>query len=51
VSLWLNGEPVVDQVTMENYWEPGKLLPATGPIELQHHNSPLEFKNIYIKKL
>jgi len=51
VSLWLNGEPVVDQVSMENYWEPGKLLPATGPIELQHHNSPLEFKNIYIKKL
>jgi hypothetical protein len=51
VSVWLNGEQVVDQVTMENYWEPGKPLPATGPIELQHHNSPLEFKNIYIKRL
>ena len=51
VSVWLNGEQVVDQVTMENYWEPGKPLPATGPIELQHHNSPLEFKNIYIKEL
>ena len=51
VILWLNGEQVVDHVTMENFWEPGKLLPATGPIELQHHNSPLEFKNIYIKKL
>jgi hypothetical protein len=51
VSVWLNGEQVVDQVTMENFWEPGKLLPATGPIELQHHNSPLEFKNIYIKEL
>jgi len=51
VSVWLNGEQVVDNVTMENYWERGKPLPATGPIELQHHTTPLEFKNIYIKEL
>jgi hypothetical protein len=50
VSVWLNGEQVVDNVTMENYWERGKPLPATGPIELQHHTTPLEFKNIYIKE-
>jgi hypothetical protein len=50
VSIWLNGELVVDKVTMENYWERGQPLPATGPIELQHHGNPIEFKNIYIRE-
>ena len=51
VSVWLNGELVVDNTPLENYWERGKPLPEKGPIELQHHNDPLEFKNIYIKEL
>jgi hypothetical protein len=52
VTIYLNGELVVDNVTMENYWEKGKQpLPAKGPIELQHHGNPLFFKNIYIKEL
>ena len=51
VTVWLNGIEVVHDTHMENYWERGKSLPATGPIELQHHNSPLWFKNIYIKEL
>jgi hypothetical protein len=57
VTVWLNGELVVDNVTLENYWarvkdkNADKPIPARGPIELQHHNDPLEFKNIYIKEL
>jgi hypothetical protein len=55
VSVWLNGELVVDNVTLENYWDrkkdPNAPLPATGPIELQHHGNPLEFRNIFIKEL
>jgi hypothetical protein len=51
VTVYLNGELVVDNVPLENYWERGQPLPARGPIELQHHNSPLWFKNIYIKEL
>ncbi len=51
VTIYLNGELVVDKVPLENYWEKGKPLPARGPIELQHHGNPLEFKNIYIKEL
>jgi hypothetical protein len=50
VTIHLNGELVVDQVPLENYWERGKPLPATGPIELQHHGDPLWFKNIYIRE-
>jgi hypothetical protein len=51
VSVWLNGELVVDNVTMENYWDRSKPIPAKGPIELQHHGNPLEFKNVFLKEL
>ena len=51
VTVYLNGELVVDNKPLANYWEKGKPLPAAGPIELQHHGDPLWFKNIYIKEL
>jgi hypothetical protein len=51
VSVWLNGTLVVDNVTMENYWQRDQPIAARGPIELQHHGNPIEFKNIYIRKL
>ncbi len=51
VTVHLNGELVVDNAPLANYWEKGKPLPATGPIELQHHGDKLWFKNIYIKEL
>jgi hypothetical protein len=51
VSIWLNNELVVDKVTMENYWDRSKPIAAVGPIELQHHGNPIEFRNIYIKEL
>ena len=50
-TVWLNGELVVDKVPYENYWDRAKPLPASGPIELQHHGNPIEFKNIYVKEL
>ena len=51
VTIWLNGELVVDKVPMENYWDRTKPIAPTGPIELQHHGNPIEFKNIYIREL
>ena len=51
VTVYLNGEKVVDQAPLANFWERGKPLPAKGPIELQHHGDRLWFKNIYIKEL
>lgn len=50
-SVWLNGELVVDNVTLENYLDRAKGIPDKGPIELQHHGSDLWFKNIYVKEL
>lgn len=51
VTVKLNGQLVVDNVPLENYWEPGKPLPATGGIELQNHGNKLWFRNIYIREL
>jgi len=51
VWVWLNGELVVDNVTMENYWERDKPIYPTGQIELQNHGNTLWFKNIYIREL
>jgi len=51
VSVWLNGELVVDNVVMENYWERKKPIYPTGQIELQNHGNTLWFKNIYIREI
>jgi hypothetical protein len=51
VSVWLNGELVVDDVVMENYWERDKPIYPTGQIELQNHGDTLYFKNIYVRQL
>ncbi|VTS05439.1 3-keto-disaccharide hydrolase [Tuwongella immobilis] len=51
VTVYLNGELVVENEPLMNFWERGKPVPATGPIELQHHGNPLYFKNIFIKEL
>ncbi len=51
VTVKLNGVPIVDDVVLENYWEPGKPLPTTGQIELQSHGNTLWFRNIFIRDL
>ncbi len=51
VTVFLNNELVVQAVPMENYWERGKPIYPTGQIELQHHTTPLEFKNIYVREI
>lgn len=51
VTIWLNGTLIVDNVKMEYYWDYSKPLPARGHLELQHHSSPLFWKNIYLKEL
>jgi hypothetical protein len=51
VSVILNGELVVDNVVMENYWERAKPIYPTGQIELQSHSTPLYFRNIYIREI
>jgi hypothetical protein len=49
VTVYLNDVLVVDNVVLENYWERDKPIYPTGQIELQSHNSPLYFRNIFIR--
>jgi len=51
VTVKLNGELVVDNVVMENYWERDKPIYPTGQIELQNHGNTLWFKNVYLRDI
>jgi HEAT repeat protein len=51
VWVFLNDEPVVDGVLMENYWDAKKPIASFGPIELQAHGNPLWFRDIYIREI
>ena len=50
VTVYLNGELVVDDAPLHPYWGL-KELPKTGPLELQFHGDKLYFKNIYVREL
>ncbi len=51
VTVYLNDVLVVDNVVLENHWEPDKPIYPVGQIELQSHNSPLYFSNIFIREI
>jgi hypothetical protein len=51
VTVYLNGVLVVDNVTLENYWDRNRPIFPVGQIELQCHGDPIEWRNIYIKEL
>ena len=51
VHVFLNGEQVVNDTTLENYWDRKQPIFPTGQIELQNHGDKLWFKNIYIREL
>jgi HEAT repeat protein len=51
VSVWLNGELVVDNITLENYWDRKIPIFPTGPIELQAHGTDLAFRDIYVREI
>ena len=51
VTVWLNGELVVDNVTLENYWDRKRPIFPKEQIELQCHGDPIEWRNIFIREL
>jgi len=51
VTVILNGQIVVDNVIMENYWDRKIPIYPTGQIELQNHGNTLYFRNIYIREI
>lgn len=51
VWVWLNGELVVDNVTLENYWDRNQSIFPMEQIELQAHGSQVWYRDIYLKEL
>ena len=51
VTVKLNGVVVVDNVTMENYWDRKQPIFPSEQIEMQAHGSKVFFRDIYIREL
>jgi len=51
VTVLLNGELVVDNVTLENYWDRKIPIFPKEAIELQAHGTDLAFRDIYVEEL
>ena len=51
VTVRLNGELVVSNVVMENYWNRAIPIFTKEQIELQAHGSEVEYRDIYIKEI
>ena len=51
VTVYLNGELVVDNVLLENYWDRKIPIFVKDAIELQAHGNHIVYRNIYVKEL
>ena len=51
VTVTLNGVLVVDNVTLENYWDRSIPIFPKEAIELQAHGNELAFRDIYVKEI
>lgn len=51
VDVYLNGILVVDNVTLENYWDRSMPIFAKDAIELQAHGTDLAFRNIFVREI
>lgn len=50
-TVWLNDNLVVDNATMENYWDRKSPLFARGPVELQTHGGEIRWRNIALREI
>ena len=51
VTVKLNGELVVDNIILENFWDRSQPIPPVEQLELQAHGSKVYYRNIYVKEL
>lgn len=51
VHVFLNDQLVVNNTVLENYWQRDLSLFPIGPIELQAHQTPVWFQNLYVREL
>jgi HEAT repeat protein len=51
VTVYLNGQLVTDNITLENYWDRARPIFAKEQIELQAHGTLVAYRNLYLKEL
>ncbi|MEO8413269.1 MAG: DUF1080 domain-containing protein, partial [Ginsengibacter sp.] len=51
VTVYLNGELVVDNVVLENYWDHNIPIFPEEQIELQAHGTHVAYRDIYIREI
>ena len=51
VTVYLNGQLVTDNVTLENYWDRKQPIFPKEQIELQAHGTYVAYRNIYLREL
>lgn len=59
VSVWFNGQHIVDHATMHNYYDRRnkehkdnlRPVPAKGPIQLQTHGGEIRWRNIFLREI
>ncbi|MCX7046565.1 MAG: DUF1080 domain-containing protein [Candidatus Sumerlaeota bacterium] len=51
VTVYLNGELVVDDTVIENYWDRSRKIFPREQIELQCHGNPVYFRNVFIREI
>ena len=51
VTVYLNGQKVVDNIVLENYWDRSLPIPEEEFIELQAHGSRIAYRDLYIHEL
>lgn len=50
-TVYLNGELVTDNVTLENYWDRSQPIFPEEQIELQAHGSRVAYRDMYIREI
>ncbi len=51
VTVYLNGQLVVDNITLENYWDRKLPIFEKDAIELQAHGERVEYRDIYVNEI
>ena len=51
VIVYLNGQLVVDNVTLENFWDRKQPIFEKDAIELQAHGDRVEYRDLYVREI
>ena len=51
VTIWMNGERIIDNAIMHNYFDRKRSIYPRGPIQLQTHGGEIRWRNVFIREI